>query len=284
VGFVVHESKEVEDEPLMGGKVALREYRFSLFRKAACATRPLHMALVIATIVLAAYFLGSIPFGLLVSKSQGVDIRQHGSGNIGATNVWRVLGKKWGLITFVGDMAKGWISVVVGQWIAATMAVHIALPHGHERIEYLQADFAGIAAAMGCILGHSFPIWLKFKGGKGVATSLGVIFGMMPLAALIDFAIWGLVFNVSGYVSLASIVAALALPVLVIGLLLTGLLSGWGYFFFAVAAGMLVVWRHRENIKRLVAGTESSFKKRPPETPPAGDQPNPPASTPPANS
>jgi glycerol-3-phosphate acyltransferase PlsY len=225
------------------------------------------MALVIATIVFVAYLLGSIPFGLLVSKSQGVDIRQQGSGNIGATNVWRVLGRKWGLITFVGDMAKGWIAVVAGQLIAQRMGIHVPLPHGLERVDHLQADFAGIAAALGCILGHSFPVWLKFKGGKGVATSLGVIFGMMPLAALIDFALWGIVFKISGYVSLASIIAALALPVLVIGLLIAGLLTGWGYFFFSVAAGMLVVWRHRENIKRLVAGTESSFKKRAPEAP-----------------
>lgn len=240
------------------------------------------MALVIATIVLAAYLLGSIPFGLLVSKSQGIDIRQHGSGNIGATNVWRVLGKKWGLITFLGDMTKGWLAVVIGQWIAGAWEIHTPLPHGHEQIVHLPADYAGIAAALGCILGHSFPLWLKFKGGKGVATSLGVIFGMMPLAALIDFALWGIVFKISGFVSLASIVAALALPVLVIGLLLTDLLHGWGYFFFAVAAGMLVVWRHRENIKRLAAGTESSFKKRPPETPPDVPQ-DPPTQTPPAN-
>jgi glycerol-3-phosphate acyltransferase PlsY len=243
------------------------------------------MAAVIATIVLVAYFLGSIPFGLLVSKSQGIDIREHGSKNIGATNVWRVLGKKWGLITFFCDMAKGLLAVVIGQLIARGWAIHISLPHGHEQIEHLQADYAGIAAALGCILGHSFPVWLKFKGGKGVATSLGVIFGMMPLAALIDFALWGIVFKISGFVSLASIIAALALPVLVIVLLLTGLLHGWGYFFFSVAAGMLVVWRHRENIKRLVAGTESSFKKKSaPETPetPSDMPQNPPS--PPANS
>jgi glycerol-3-phosphate acyltransferase PlsY len=235
------------------------------------------MALVISKIVIAAYLLGSIPFGLLVSKWNGIDIRQHGSGNIGATNVWRALGKKWGLVTFFCDMAKGWIAVVAGQWIAAKSGIHIPLPHGHETVEFLQPDFAGIAAALGCILGHSFPVWLKFKGGKGVATSLGVIIGMMPVAALIDFALWGIVFKVSGYVSLASIIAALALPVLVVGLLLAGQLHGWGLFFFAVAAGMLVVWRHRENIKRLAAGTESSFKKRPPEAPPDEPQDAPPS-------
>lgn len=252
---------------------------FSLSPQAASDTGALHMALLIATIVLVAYLLGSIPFGLIVSKSQGVDIRQHGSGNIGATNVWRVLGKKWGLMTFIADMAKGWIAVLVGQLIAANWEVHIPLPHGHEQIQKLQPDFAGIAAALGCILGHSFPIWLRFKGGKGVATSLGVIMGMMPVAALIDFTLWGIVFKVSGYVSLASIMAALALPVLVIALLLTGQLHGWGHFFFAVAAGMLVIWRHRENIKRLAAGTESSFKKRPPETPSDMPQDPPPPST-----
>jgi glycerol-3-phosphate acyltransferase PlsY len=232
------------------------------------------MAAVVATIVILSYLLGSIPFGLLISRVRGIDIRQHGSGNIGATNVWRTLGKTWGIITFIGDLGKGLAAVLLGQWIAAHWDIHTPQLHQHpDLISHLQPDFAGIAAALGCIMGHSFPVWLRFKGGKGVATSLGVIFGMMPLAALIDFAIWGLVLKLSGFVSLASIVAALALPVLVIILLLTGVLKGWGYFFFAVAAGLLVTWRHRENIKRLAAGTESSFKKRPSEPPAASEPP-----------
>jgi glycerol-3-phosphate acyltransferase PlsY len=208
------------------------------------------MTLLVATIVLAAYVLGSIPFGLLVSKSQGLDIREHGSKNIGATNVWRVMGKKWGLFTFACDVGKGLLAVLIGKWIAARWGCGM-----------LQADFAGIAAAMGCILGHNFPVWLRFKGGKGVATSLGVIFGMMPLAALIVFAIWGVVFKVSRYVSLASLLAAVALPVVVVALLFTGWLHGWGNFYFAVAAALLVIRRHRTNIARLVAGTESRFGK-----------------------
>jgi glycerol-3-phosphate acyltransferase PlsY len=196
-----------------------------------------------------AYLLGSIPFGLLVSRSQGIDIRTVGSGNIGATNVWRFVGRKWGLITFIADALKGWLAVTIGHAIATRM-----LPPGVHDFAYF-----GIAAAIGCIIGHSFPVWLGFKGGKGVATSLGVIFGMMPLASIIDFAIWGIVFKVSRYVSLASIVAALALPVVVIGLLFTGGIHGWANFYFACAAGLLVIFRHRDNIKRLVEGSEHRF-------------------------
>ncbi len=117
-------------------------------------------------------------------------------------------------------------------------------------------------AALGCILGHNFPIWLRFKGGKGVATSLGVIVGMMPLVSLIVFAVWGVVLKVSRYVSLASIVAAAALPVIVLAMMFVGpksAINGWGYFYFAVAAAILVVKRHVPNIKRLMAGTELRF-------------------------
>ena len=216
------------------------------------------ISLLVAAILLASYLLGSIPCGLLISKSQGLDIREHGSRNIGATNVWRVMGKKWGLLAFVGDTAKGWLAVLLGMWLAARWSVTLDLPHGH----ILPPDFAGITAALGCILGHTFPVWLRFKGGKGVATSLGVILGMMPLAALIDFAIWAVVFKVSRYVSLASIVAAGALPVAVIGLMFFGpaqgwgAVQGWGNFYFAVAAAALVIKRHTANLQRLRAGTE----------------------------
>jgi glycerol-3-phosphate acyltransferase PlsY len=228
--------------------------------------------IVVGSIVFLAYLLGSIPFGLLVSKSQGLDIREHGSRNIGATNVWRVMGRKFGLVTFIADVLKGLIAVLLAKWLAAHWEIHVPLPHGHERVEFFPADYAGIAAAMGCVLGHSFPVWLRFKGGKGVATSLGVIFGMMPVAALLTFAVWGVVFQLSRYVSLASIVGAAALPVIVVGLMLFGpadgwlSIHGWGNFFFAVAAALLVVRRHRENIKRLIAGTENRFgAPKPPE-------------------
>ena len=186
------------------------------------------------------------------------------------------MGKGAGLLTFFCDAAKGWLAVVAGMGIAAHWAVHVPLPHLHERIDFLDPGYAGIAAAMGCILGHNFPLWLRFKGGKGVATSLGVITGMMPLAALCTFAVWGLVFKISRFASLASILAAIALPVIVLALMFLGpthgwaAVHGWSMFYFACAAALLVIRRHRENIRRLVAGTESRFGSTPPpETPPS---------------
>jgi glycerol-3-phosphate acyltransferase PlsY len=235
-------------------------------------------ALIVLVIFVLAYLLGSIPCGLLVARSHGIDIREHGSKNIGATNVWRVLGKRPGLIAFFGDTFKGWLAVTLGMWIAAHCPISVALPHGHTRIDHFDAGFAGITAALGCILGHNFPVWLRFKGGKGVATSLGVIFGMMPLASLTIFAIWGIVLKLTRYVSLASLIAAISLPVVVIGLMFFwprnwwGAVHGWANFYFAVAATLLVVKRHTSNIKRLLDGTENRFgtpKAPSEEAPPA---------------
>ncbi len=226
---------------------------------------------VVASIFLASYLVGSIPSGLLISKSQGMDIREHGSKNIGATNVWRVMGKKWGLLAFFCDTAKGWLAVTLGVAIAARFSVTMQLLHGHTAQHFLPPDYAGITAALGCILGHNFPVWLRFKGGKGVATSLGVIIGMMPLVSLIIFATWGLVLKVSRYVSLASLVAAACLPIAVIGLMFFGpsrgwaAVHGWANFYFAVAAAALVIKRHMPNIHRLRAGTELRFGTPKPE-------------------
>jgi glycerol-3-phosphate acyltransferase PlsY len=237
----------------------------------AIAQRPSVIVLFVTTTALVAYLLGSIPFGLIIGKSQGIDVREYGSKNIGATNVWRVLGKKFGLLTFFCDAAKGWLAVVLGIWIYEHWNWLLFEPGLMTAAAPWDRGVAGILAAIGCILGHNFPVWLKFKGGKGVATSLGVIVGMMPLAALIVFAIWGIVFKVSRYVSLASLVAAVALPVTVIGLMFAGQIRGWSFFYFSCAAALLVIRRHRENIKRLVAGTENRFgtpKPAPPEQPP----------------
>ncbi len=205
--------------------------------------------LTFSLIALGAYFIGSIPFGLLIARACGIDIREHGSRNIGATNVWRVLGKPWGLLTFFCDTAKGWVAVWLGFWVFSKMPGPLS---GNS-----DPSLAGITAAVACVLGHNLPVWLRFKGGKGVATSLGVIVGLMPLASLIVFAIWGLVVKVSRYVSLASIIAALALPLVVAGLILNGRVHGWANFYFACAAAFSVVRRHRENIGRLRAGTEN---------------------------
>ncbi len=194
--------------------------------------------------VLAGYLLGSIPFGLLVARSRGVDIRQHGSGNIGATNVLRVLGKKWGIPVFLLDAAKGVAAVWVAQrFFSAGQGVALA----------------GIVGAMACIVGHNFPVWLGFKGGKGIATSAGVLIGLMPWAALVAAVVWGAVFFTTRYVSVASMVAAVAIPVSV------WLLGGRGdaLFWFSVVVAALAIWRHRSNIQRLLAGTENRFERKP---------------------
>src|SRR3954468_10529929 len=185
------------------------------------------------TVCLIAYFIGSIPFGLLMGRMKGIDIRQHGSGNIGATNVWRVLGRKWGLPTFLLDLGKGLVAVLIAKCLAQQWGVVVQLPHDHTRTDFINPSIPGIAAAMAVILGHNFPIWLKFKGGKGVATSLGVLFGLMPVASTLTFLTWVVVVKITRYVSLASIIAALSLPLWVLGLFMVPLnlggMRGWPY-------------------------------------------------------
>jgi len=195
--------------------------------------------------VLIGYLLGAIPFGLLVARSRGIDIRLHGSGNIGATNVLRVLGKKWGILVFVLDALKGWLAVDLAmRWLPAGT-------HG--------AVLNGLVAAFACVLGHSFPVWLRFRGGKGVATTAGVLVSLMPLAAGVALLVWVAVFFSSRYVSLASIAAAIALPV-------SAALLGKGMYLlvFSGIVAALVIWRHRTNIERLRAGTENRFERRKP--------------------
>ena len=209
----------------------------------------------ILQLILPAYFLGSIPFGLLIGKIGGIDIRVHGSRNIGATNVWRTLGPKFGLSTFLLDAAKGFFAVALAQQIAWRQ---VPQPAPEDYLAY-----AGVFAALACIIGHSFPIWLRFKGGKGVATSLGVLIGLLPgFATSVVLAVWVIVFAASRYVSLASVIAALALPGTVGSLLYLHRLEGNVYFAFSCAAALLVIRRHRENIRRLLAGTENRFGKK----------------------
>jgi glycerol-3-phosphate acyltransferase PlsY len=228
-------------------------------------------------IVLASYLMGSIPFGYLVGKAHGMDIRQHGSGNIGATNVMRVIGKKAGYTVFGCDALKGLLAVIVGQYIAAHHSISFNQSHSAGGTIFndtyffrLPESIGAISAAIACIIGHNFPVWLRFKGGKGMATSAGVLIGMMPLTAASCMLVWLIVFFTTRYVSLASIAAAIALPVSAMVFLFMGLLHGWPYFYFAVAACFLAVWRHRSNIVRLMNGTENRFVKKPkPESDPA---------------
>ena len=187
---------------------------------------------------LCSYICGSIPFGVLLAKKQSIDIREHGSGNIGATNVARTLGKKAGLLTLVGDIFKGWLVVFLASlWFEKTIVVALA----------------GFAV----FLGHLFSIFLRFKGGKGVATGLGVLSFIMPLPTLISVCIFMLCLNVSGYISLSSILAAITLPV--IGIYFKTPLP---FIYLAVILGLFTLQKHHDNIIRLVEGTEPKFLKK----------------------
>jgi len=188
------------------------------------------------------YLLGSIPVGLIVAKKHGhPDIRKEGSGNIGATNVARVVGKKAGLITLIGDILKGALPVLGFSLFVGTNTWQ------KQGIVAL----AGLAA----FLGHLFPIYLKFKGGKGVATATGVFLILCPLAVLVDIFVFLGVAWWWRYVSLASLSAAAAMPVLI------GLFSNKKvYIILAVIIAALIFYRHKENIQRLLTGTELSVK------------------------
>ena len=202
-------------------------------------------------VLLEAYLFGSIPSGYLAGRFSGVDVRQHGSGNIGATNVLRVLGKPWGFAVFFADALKGFVAVRLAMLLASRT------PGAAEYIE-----FYAIVAAAACVAGHSFPVWLRFKGGKGVATSAGSLAGVTPISAFTIFVVWLIVFKVTRYVSLASIVAATALPVVVGILVAMKQTQGTVLFYFSVVMTALVVWRHRSNISRLLNGTEPRFARK----------------------
>ena len=197
------------------------------------------------------YLFGSFPSGYFSGRIAGVDVRSVGSGNIGATNVLRVLGKRWGYTVFFVDAFKGFVAVR----LAFFLAEHLTFARTHA------AYFAILAAVM-CVVGHTCPIWLGFKGGKGVATSAGAVFGLMPLAAVIIFLVWVVVFEITRYVSLASLVAALALPATVALLIHWEIIEGAGLLYFSTVLAILVVWRHRSNFSRLLKGTEQRFTRK----------------------
>jgi len=199
----------------------------------------------IVTLV-AAYLLGSIPTGFLVAKARGVDIRAVGSGNIGATNAFRVLGAAAGSFVLFVDGLKGcaasaWASGLVFEFVAGRGSAPASTP-----------DAVAILAGISAILGHNYTCWLGFKGGKGIATSAGVFFALAPLAAGIALGSWVAVFVVSRFVSVASLAASVVLPAAV-WFSDAGALLKW----VTTAAGALAIYKHRSNIERLLAGTES---------------------------
>ncbi|MBM4331649.1 MAG: glycerol-3-phosphate 1-O-acyltransferase PlsY [Deltaproteobacteria bacterium] len=194
-----------------------------------------------------AYLLGSVPTGVILARAfSDVDPRTQGSRNIGATNVFRTVGKKIGAITLLGDILKGFIPV--------------ALARGG----YIDSHFWVGAVALAAFLGHLYPIFLKFKGGKGIATGLGVFLALSPLPAVLSLLVFAAVVSLWRYISLGSLSATAAFPVL-----LTALNPHQIYIPFALVIAVLIFYRHRENIERLLAGRESKFRenKKSPQSP-----------------
>ncbi|MEI7946230.1 MAG: glycerol-3-phosphate 1-O-acyltransferase PlsY [bacterium] len=200
-----------------------------------------------------AYLMGSIPFGFLIAKTQGIDIRKVGSGNIGATNVFRSISKKLGVLTFALDFFKGCCGAALLPFIVAHFA---PTPLDGWAKEVLPV-FCGALT----IVGHNWTCFLGFKGGKGIATSAGMLIGLSPIAVTIGLAVWFVIFFTTRYVSVASICAALTLGIIVWPLHLIYLKSH-GVWFPTVLTllACLAIWKHRSNIARLRAGTESRFE------------------------
>ncbi|HSP46111.1 MAG TPA: glycerol-3-phosphate 1-O-acyltransferase PlsY [Chthoniobacterales bacterium] len=197
------------------------------------------------------YFFGAFPAGYFAGRLTGVDIRSKGSGNIGATNVLRVLGKRWGYTVFAIDALKGFAAVRLAFFLARFWPA--ARPY---------AEYFAILTAIISVVGHMFPVWLGFKGGKGVATSAGALFGLMPWAVPCVFLLWYITFQISRYVSLASIVAAISLPIVVSLFVYWKFLDNSVLINFSLLITLLVLWQHRSNFSRLLKGTEQRFSRK----------------------
>lgn len=191
------------------------------------------------------YLSGSLPFGYWAGKLKGIDIRQHGSGNIGATNVIRVMGKGIGIPVFILDALKGWLPA----WLAGVLVAQQG-----AAMEIISA--ASVVAGLAAVLGHMFTFWLSFKGGKGVATTAGVLLGIAPLAMLGGLAVWLLFFFTMRYVSLASMMAGVGVVATMVAVMMRN--GRWDFVMlgFGVLIMLLVIVRHRANISRILAGTE----------------------------
>ncbi|HEY0455555.1 MAG TPA: glycerol-3-phosphate 1-O-acyltransferase PlsY [Verrucomicrobiae bacterium] len=215
------------------------------------------MALTYLLTAILAYVLGSIPTGYIVARVKGLDIRNVGSGNIGATNVFRTLGKPAGIFVLVVDGLKGYAAAA---WMVDLIQARIANPA--VEIEHLR-----LVAGLCVVLGHNYTFWLKFKGGKGIATSAGALAAMVPWALVVILSIFIIVLAATRYVSLGSICASLALP-------FATWITGGQHFLehgsltmisVTTAMGILAIYKHRANIRRLIEGTESRLGVRPKE-------------------
>jgi len=235
-------------------------------------------------LILAAYLAGSIPFGVLIARGRGVDIRAHGSGNIGATNVGRVLGRKLGALCFVLDVLKGLLPTLgAGWWLGLVRfgdgATHTPTATSTGEVSVALAIWLGAMAAT--VVGHMFPIWLRFKGGKGVATGFGALLGVWPVltfAAIGALLVWLITVRITRMVGISSVIAAVCLPVLVLaqqvviaaatGRERVDYAAVWPFVAVACVLAAVVVWKHRANIARTLAGTESRVGGPPSPAPP----------------
>jgi glycerol-3-phosphate acyltransferase PlsY len=227
---------------------------------------------------LLAFLLGSIPFGLVIARLKGIDIRQHGSGNIGATNVFRIVGKKYGITCLFLDTLKGLIPVVIAVNLLRITGKDPQFQLGFldsfslilPAAEQTKGQLVHILTALAAVLGHNYSPWIGFKGGKGIATSAGVLIGLMPMAALLLLVVFIAILLVTRYVAVASMVAAVALPVMThLGARFHKTAEGvslweagtWNkpLFLFSIIIAVLAVWKHRTNIHRLSEGTEARF-------------------------
>lgn len=213
------------------------------------------MTLSFIILIIASYLLGSVPFGVLIARAHGKDLRSIGSGNIGATNVSRALGKKWAYICFILDCLKGLVPMLAAKPLVTPLTV----------------TTLSLWLTVGCaaILGHIFPVYLKFKGGKGMSTFMGIILGLYPyytLPGLIAFIVWVACVLLWRYVSLASIIAAVIFPASLITAIFSlqnwHLADLWPLIIVALALSALVIVRHVENIKRLLEGSEHKVLQR----------------------
>lgn len=208
-------------------------------------------------LIAASYLIGSISFATLIAKMHGKDLRQVGSGNLGATNLARACGRKWAYLCFGLDVLKGFVPSITAKFVLLPASVTPALLA------------LWLAVGTAAILGHIFPFYLKFKGGKGVATSFGVVLGIWPyytVPGLICFVLWAVIVLTWRYISLGSIIAAAVFPLVMV--VLTAVLKGWHFaavwplLAAAVILSSLVIFLHRTNIKRLLAGTEHKILEK----------------------
>jgi glycerol-3-phosphate acyltransferase PlsY len=200
-------------------------------------------------IAVSSYLLGSIPWGFLFARARGIDIRQKGSGNIGAANALRVMGKKWGYLVFICDFLKGFLAVEISLLLATWFQVNLGL--------------GSIIAGIMCVVGHDYPAWLGFKGGKGIATLAGVLLAVFsPLVCISFGAVWVVVFLIARYTSLASIVAVATLPLAAAAFVSKSEPDFPFLIGFCILMAALALWRHRSNIVRLLNRTENRFGKK----------------------